>query len=197
MKRLSFQVSRRWRRWDLLERRSYTRVKIYSNINWKGDNILWTRPGGGAEQGALHLKHYWRKWGLETEDRGLADGQVAAHCWGWPVWRAHQSGGHSSSSYSLPFLPQLKSLEYPFESCVKDLRSQVSTEHILVCFLYFCAFDGDICHLVLSTWQMFRLWENVASPWHSCPSSFITRWIIVSRTSMLIKSTFVLECSVM
>ena len=103
MKRLSFQVSRRWRRWDLLERRSYTRVKIYSNINWKGDNILWTRPGGGAEQGALHLEHNWRKWGLETEDRGLADGQVAAHCWGWPVWGAHQSGGHSSNSDSFLF----------------------------------------------------------------------------------------------
>ena len=103
MKRLSFQVSRRWRRWDLLERRSYTRVKIWSYINWKGDNILWTRPGGGAEQGALHLEHHWRKWRLETEDRGLADGQVAAHCWGWPVWGAHQSGGHSSNSDSFLF----------------------------------------------------------------------------------------------
>ena len=70
-----------------------------------------------------------------------------------------QVGTHLTQtlSYSSPFLPQLKALEYPFESCVKDLRSQVSTEHILVCFLYFCAFDGDICHLVLSTWQMFRL----------------------------------------
>ena len=65
-----------------------------------------------------------------------------------------QVGTHltQTPSYSSPFLPQLKALEYPFESCVKDLRSQVSTEHIL-----FCLLDGDICHLVFSTWQMFRL----------------------------------------
>ena len=57
-----------------------------------------------------------------------------------------QVGTHLTQtlSYSSPFLPQLKALEYPFESCVKDLRSQVSTEHIL-----FCLLDGDICHLVL------------------------------------------------
>ena len=193
MKRLSFQVSRRWRRWDLL-----VAVTICSIINWTGDNILWTRPGGGAEQGALHPEHNRRKWRLETEDRGLADGQVAAHCWGWPVWGAHQSGGHSSNSDSFLFFTFSSTVESSGVSVrVMCEGPPVSGEHRAYSFLplIFFAFDGVICHLVFSTWQMFRLWENVASPWHSCPSSFITRWIIVSRTSMLIKSPCVLECS--
>ena len=140
MKRLSFQVSRRWRRWDLL-----VAVTICSIINWTGDNILWTRPGGGAEQGALHLEHNWRKWGLETEDRGLADGQVAAHCWGWPVWGAHQSGGHSSNSDSFLFFTFSSTVESSGVSVrVMCEGPPVSGEHWAYSFLplIFFAFDG-------------------------------------------------------
>jgi hypothetical protein len=73
---------------------------------------------------------------------------------------------------------QLKALEYPFESCVKDLRSQVRLLRLclllsfLLCLLLFSPVSFSLSSLSFS---FVRWCVSAASPWPSCRSSCTTR----------------------
>ena len=77
-------------------------------FNWHlGDNIFWARVGGGAEQSARNLEHYWWQWRLETENRSFANGPLIVNRWCWSIWGAYQSGTVSNVALCIPLRMRL------------------------------------------------------------------------------------------